>query len=72
MKALEWSKLWSSIFRWSRADNYVAGGGVGPKFKLIQAFTVVLVTCKNDEDQSKNVLTIVRTHYNISPIISLW
>ena len=25
-----------------------------PKFNLIQAFMVVLVTCKNDEDQFKN------------------
>ena len=32
--------------------NSVVGGGVGPKFKLAQAFMVVLVTCKNDEDQS--------------------
>ena len=32
---------------------------MGPKFKLIQAFMVFLVTCKNDEDQSKNELTRV-------------
>ena len=71
MKALEWSQLWPSIFRQSREDYYVVGGGVGAVgLKLIQAFMVVFVTCKKDEDQSKKW-----THYsahNISPIISLW
>ena len=33
--------------------NYVVGGGVG--LKLIQAFMVVFVTCKKDEDQSKKM-----------------
>ena len=56
MKALEWSQLLTSIFRRSRAVNSVVGGGVGPKFKLIQALMVGLVTCKNYEDQSKNEL----------------
>ena len=44
-------------------DNYVVGGGVGPKFKHIQAFMVVYVTCKNDDDPSKNELTIVLTSF---------
>ena len=26
------------------------GGGIWPKFKLVQAFTHVLITCKNDDD----------------------
>ena len=52
------------------ADNYVVSGGMGVKFKLIQAFMVVLVTCKNDEDQSKNELTRELTTF--LPIISLW
>ena len=46
-------------FRRSREGNYVVGGGVGRNSKFIQAFMVFLVTCKNDEDQSKNELTIV-------------
>ena len=32
----------------------VFGGGIWPKFELIQAFMHVLVTCKNDDDQIKN------------------
>ena len=34
-----------------------------PKIKLIQAFIVVLDTCKNDEDPSKNESTIVLTTF---------
>ena len=29
-------------------------GGILPKFKLIQDFIVVLITCKNEEDPIKN------------------
>ena len=29
--------------------NSVAGGGIWPKFELIQAFMHVLVTCKNED-----------------------
>ena len=29
-------------------------GGILPKFELFQAFIVVLVTCKNEEDPNKN------------------
>ena len=32
----------------------VVGGRVRPNIKLIQAFMVVLVTCKNEEDPFKN------------------
>ena len=35
------------------AANSVVGRGVGPKFKLIQAFTVVIITCKNEKDPFK-------------------
>ena len=34
-----------------------------PKFKLIQALMVVLVTCKNDKDPSKNERTYVLTTF---------
>ena len=30
------------------------GGGIWPKFELIQAFMHVLDTCKNGDDQIKN------------------
>ena len=30
------------------------GGGIWPKFELIQAFIHVLVTCKNEDDRIKN------------------
>ena len=35
------------------AANSVVSDGLLPKFRLIQAFTVVLVTCKNEEDPYK-------------------
>ena len=38
----------------------VVGDGIWQKFKLIQTFMVVLVTCKNDEDPFKNESTRVR------------
>ena len=41
-------------FRRSRAANTEVSGGILPKFELIQAFIVVLVTCKNEEDPIKN------------------
>ena len=34
--------------------NYVAGGWMWPKIKLIQFFIGVLVTCKNEQDPIKN------------------
>ena len=42
------------LFRRSRATNSEVSGGILPKFKLIQAFIVVLVTCKNEEDPIRN------------------
>ena len=33
--------------------NSEVSGGILPKFELIQAFIVVLVTCKNEEDPIK-------------------
>ena len=43
-----------SFFRCSRAAYSEVSGGILPKFELIQAFIVVLVTCKNKEDPIKN------------------
>ena len=45
------------------------GGGIWPKFELIQAFMHFLLTCKNEVDQIKNEGASV---HKISPIISLW
>ena len=42
------------FFRRSRANNSEVSGGILPKFGLIQAFIVVLITCKNEEDPIKN------------------
>ena len=42
------------FFRHSRAAYSEVSGGILPKFQLIQAFMVVLVTCKNEEDPIKN------------------
>ena len=54
MKALECSQYIQQFFRRARADNSGLGGGIWPKFELIQAFMHVLVTCKNEDDRFKN------------------
>ena len=51
MKALEWSQLCYIIhqfLRCSRAANSLIGDGILTKFKLIGAFIVVLLICKNE------------------------
>ena len=62
MNALEWSQQYQSILRCSRAANSIIGDGILKKYKLIQAFIVVLLICKNEEDQflieSTRVVTI--------------
>ena len=52
--ALECSQHYTSIFQTTRADNSGVGGGIWPKFELIQAFMHALVTCKNEDDRFKN------------------
>ena len=61
LKALEWSQHYTLFFRHSRAANSIVGCKMWPKFNVIQAFMVVLVTCKNDEDQFKHDGTRVVT-----------
>ena len=51
------------------AANSIVGDRIWQKFKLIKAFIVALVTCKNDEDPSKSECT---SAHIISPIISLF
>ena len=58
MKALEFSQHYTA-----RADNSGVGGGIWPKFELIQAFMHVLVTCKNEDDQIKNEGARVFTNF---------
>ena len=38
-------------------------GGIRPKLKLVQAFIVVLVTCKNEKDPIKNEDSRVLTKF---------
>ena len=61
MKALEWSQHYSLIFQMLKATNSEVRDRILLKFKLIQAFMVGLVTCKNEEDPSKNEGTRVVT-----------
>ena len=53
-----------SFFRRSRAANSKVSDGILPKFKLIQAIIVVLVTCKNEEDPIKNEGARVLTRFS--------
>ena len=51
------------FFRRSRAAYSIVRDGILSKFKLIQAFMVGLVTCKNEEDPSNNGGTRVVTTF---------
>ena len=53
-----------TFFKRSRAANSEVSGGILPKFELIQAFNVVLVTCKNEEDPIKNEGARVLTRFS--------
>ena len=46
--------LYITFFRRSKADNSRVCGDIRPKFKLLQAFMHVLVTCKKEDDSVKN------------------
>ena len=52
------------FFRRSRAANSEVSGRILPKFELIEAFIVVLVTCKNEEDPIKNEGARVLTRFS--------
>ena len=43
------TRLYDVFFRRSRATNSEVSGGILPKFELMQAFIVVLITSKNEE-----------------------
>ena len=58
------TSLYMSFFRRSRAANSAISVEIPPKFKLIQAFMVVHVTWKNEEDPIKNEGTRVLTRFS--------
>ena len=58
------TRLYVLFFRHSRAANSDVSGGILPKFELIQAVIVVLVTCKNEEDPIKNEGARVLTRFS--------
>ena len=47
-------KILKSYILDSQGQLTIVAGQVWPKIKLITAFIVVLDTCKNDEDPSRN------------------
>ena len=51
------------IFLTLKGANSEVSDGILPKFKLIRAFIVGLVICKNEEDPSKNEGTRVVTTF---------
>ena len=57
------TRLYDVFFRRSRANNSEVSGGIQPKFELIQAFIVVIITCKNEEDPIKNERARVLTSF---------
>ena len=58
------SRLYDVFFRRSRATYSEVSGRILPKFELIQAFIVVLVTCKNEEEPIKNEGARVLTRFS--------
>ena len=58
------TRLFDVFFSRSRAANSEVSEGILPKYELIQAFIVVLVTCKNEEDPIKNEGTRVLTRFS--------
>ena len=58
------TRLYDVFFRRSMAANFDVSGGILPKFELIQAFIVVLVTCKNVDDPIKNEGARVLTRFS--------
>ena len=58
------TRLYDVFFRRSRAANSKVSGGILAKFEVIQAFIVVLVTCKNEEDPIKNEGARVLTRFS--------
>ena len=66
MKALEWSQqcyIIHQFLRCSRRANSLIGDGILTKFKLIRAFIVVLLICKNEYDLFKFESTRVVTTF---------
>ena len=58
------TRLYVVFSRSPRAANSLVSGGILPKFELIQAFIVLLVTCKNKEDPIKNEGASVLTRFS--------
>ena len=66
MKALEWSQqcyIIHQFLRCSRATKFLIGHGILTKFKLIRAFIVFLLICKNEYDLFKFESTRVVTTF---------
>ena len=63
MKVLECSQHYTFIFQTLKAAYSVVGDGIWQKSKLMQAFMVVLVACKNEYDSIKNESTKVLTTF---------
>ena len=58
------TRLYDVFFRRSRAANSEVSSGILPKFELIKAFKVVLITCENEEDPIKYVGARVLTRFS--------
>ena len=58
------TRLYVVFFGRSRVAYSKVSGGILPKFEIIQAYIVVLVTCKNEEDPIKNEGTRVLTRFS--------
>ena len=60
----ELTSLQLDFFRRSRAADSEIGCGIPPKFKIVQAFMIVLIICKNKKDPIKNDGSRVLTRFS--------
>ena len=65
LKALKWPQYKILIFQTLKAANSAVRGRIWPKFELMRAIVVILVTCKNEEVPLKNKDARVATTQNI-------
>ena len=63
VRALQRSQHYPLVLGCLRGAYSEVSDGILPEFKLIRAFMVGLVTCKNEEDPSKNEVNRVVTTF---------
>ena len=56
-------QAYGDFFRLSRAANSAVGGSIKPKFEIVRALMLVIITRKYEKDQMKNTGEKVETPF---------